>query len=138
MKAVTSKYYIRRKHKTDPMLPWHLRNEQRNYGYLTVSMYDGWSRRFSVSDWLGWDADTRKRREAYDPLRYSDLYEGIRWNHVMHPWEIVDEEQKWMIPQFSSIEEKMKYIDKIFDNIKCDRCGVMYPPVWRPSDILGM
>lgn len=127
MIVVTPRYYSRRKWNARRQLPWHRRNELDNYGYLTVVNY-GYRRRFSIADWLGWNCETRRIMEADWPMRFSELDEGICWSHVRHPWEVDDDGQEWLTPQFSSIEEKMKYIDKIFDDLKCDRCGVLYPP----------
>ena len=106
----------------------HRKIELENYGYLTVYPYNGCCRRFSVADWLGLDMNTRRELDDEVPIRYSEADEDICWSHVRHPWENDEDEQKWLNPQFESIEEKMKYIDKIFDDLKCDRCGVLYPP----------
>ena len=126
MVIITPRYYARRKQKVANLLPWHKRNELVNYGYLTVSPYNGTSERFSISEWLRIEGDKLPHDDEYQ--RYSERHERVCWSHIRNPWEEEDEDGKWIVPQFNTIEEKIKYIDRMLDRIKCDRCGVMYPP----------
>lgn len=118
MRVVTTQYWWKRRHSVTALLPWSLRNEVRQNGYLTLPRpWEASPRRwFSIDRWLNPDGGTIDAYGRYDePMpRYSEVFDFPmnNWNAVRHPWN--DKPVK-PITCFHTQKERAAYLNATFD-----------------------
>lgn len=124
MIVVTPLYCLNRCFSQTGLIPWYIRNEISNYGYMKFPLTNGAGRRFSIRRWL--DENDVWLYELPSMPRYSEACETMP-AHVRHPW---DEEETpiWLEPTFSSAKAKMDYLLDMFADMNFDECGIMCVP----------
>lgn len=131
MRAVTARYWWRRRHNVSGLLGWSAQNEIRLYGYLTVNR--PWEmaprRGFSIARWLDPDRDFHSSSDGPMP-RYSERdFVNDNWNAVRHPWE---DEPCRPVECFHTPDERRKYLDvklcQAYDHLHHGKATVMHLP----------
>lgn len=114
MKAVTARYWWRRRYSIRGLLGWSALNEIRLYGYITLSR--PWEmtpcRGFSIARWLYPDCGSFGYSMYDKPMpRYSELMDFPLnvWDAVRNPWE---DEPCTPVEQFHTEKERQVYLDR--------------------------
>ena len=121
MRTVTSYYFASRKQRRRNQLPWYVRNEIANKGYVELlPTYSG--RSFSISRFME-DAGRFYRQELQG--RYSEDAEWhsrpSSWLARFSPWERKGEKIT-AVPVLYPSKERLRYVDTLLDRV------LTYPP----------